>query len=197
MPAWSDARRQKSIARLGASVGGPQIERLDSGAKPLWSTVKGFIKTPVILAILGGILFSQLGLTEALSSRSLGNSILATLGLLGALTTPLVAISIGYEIQLRAGSLRKPTLTVGIRLAFWIAIGLAINYFLIGRLLNLEAGFESAVMTMFILPPPFVMPLFMKRASAEDRNYVLNTLTLATIAALFAFAIISMLYPLL
>ena len=42
---------------------------------------------------------------------------------------------------------------------------------------------------MFILPPPFVMPLFMNRASAEDRNYVLNTLTLATITALFAFAI--------
>jgi predicted permease len=173
----------------------PLMERLDTGAKPLWSTVKGFIKTPVILAILGGILFSQLGLTEALRSRSLGNSVLETLALLGALTTPLVAIAIGYEIQLRAGSLRRPTLTVGIRLALWIAIGLVINYFLIGRLLDLEVGFESAVMTMFILPPPFVMPLFMSRASTDDRNYVLNTLTLATVAALFAFAIISILYP--
>jgi len=173
----------------------PLLERFESGARPFRATVQGFFKTPVIIAILGGILFSQLGLTESVRSTSLGNSLFETVALLGALTTPLVALAIGYELQLRSGGQRKPVLTVGIRLAIWITLGLVLNLFLIGRLLDLETGFQPAVMTMFVLPPPFVMPLFMNRASDDERNYVLNTLTLATVVALFAFAIVSMAYP--
>lgn len=109
----------------------PLLVRLESGARPFRDTVTGFLKTPVILAILGGILFSQLGLTEIFRSNSMGNSLFETLALLGALTTPLVALSIGYELQLRSGSPRQPIVTVGIRLALWIAIGVPLNLFLI------------------------------------------------------------------
>ncbi len=173
----------------------PLLERYESGARPFRETAQGFFKTPVILAILGGIVFGQLGLTEAIRSNAVGNSLFETLALLGALTTPLVAVSLGYDLQLRSGDQRNPILTAGIRLAFWVAIGIVLNAFLVSRLLGLETGFQSAVLTMFVLPPPFVMPLFMGRAPVEERNYVLNTLTLATLLALFAFAVVSMVYP--
>lgn len=173
----------------------PLLERFESGPTPFWITVRGFFKTPVILAILGGILFSQLGLTEVIRSNSVGNSVFETLTLLGALTTPLVAMSIGYELQLRSGSQRRPIMTVGIRLAIWIALGVVLNLVLISQVLDLELGFQSAVLTMFVLPPPFVMPLFMSKAPADDRNYVLNTLTLATVVALFVFAVVTIIYP--
>ncbi len=173
----------------------PLLERYESGARPFRETAQGFFKTPVILAILGGIVFGQLGLTEAIRSNAVGNSLFETLALLGALTTPLVAVSLGYDLQLRSGGQRNPILTAGIRLAFWVAIGIVLNAFLVSRLLGLETGFQSAVLTMFVLPPPFVMPLFMGRAPVEERNYVLNTLTLATLLALFAFAVVSMVYP--
>lgn len=173
----------------------PMLERFESGARPFRATIQGFFKTPVILAILGGILFSQLGLTEAIKSSSLGNSAFEMLTLLGALTTPLVAMSIGYELQLQSGSQRNPVVTTGIRLIIWIAIGVGLNVLLITRLLNLESDFQAAVLTMFVLPPPFVMPLFMDRAPAAERNYVLNTLTLATVLALLAFAVVSIAYP--
>jgi predicted permease len=173
----------------------PLLERFESGARPFRKTVQGFFKTPVILAILAGILFSQLGLTHAFRSNSVGNSFFETLALLGALTTPLVALYIGYDLQLRSGSQRNPVLTAGIRLAIWVMIGLGLNALLVDGLLGLERGFQSAVLTMFVLPPPFVMPLFMDRAPIEERNYVLNTLTLATVLALFAFALVSIVYP--
>jgi hypothetical protein len=173
----------------------PLLERFESGARPFRDTVQGFFKTPVILAILAGILFSQLGLTEAFRSNSVGNSLFETLTLLGALTTPLVALYIGYDLQLRSGSHRDPVITAGVRLATWITIGVVLNIVLVKGLLGLERGFEAAVLTMFVLPPPFVMPLFMDRAPDEERNYVLNTLTLATVLALFAFALVSMIHP--
>lgn len=173
----------------------PLLERFESGARPFRHTIQGFFETPVILAILAGILFSQLGLTEIVGSNSLGDSIFGTLSLLGALTTPLVALSIGYDLRLQSGGQRNPILTAGIRLVIWIVIGIGLNMIVVNRLLGLERGFESAVLTMFVLPPPFVMPLFMGRAPVEERTYVLNTLTLSTLLALFAFALVSIVYP--
>lgn len=173
----------------------PLLERLSSGAQPFSDTVKGFFTTPVILAILAGIVFNQLGLTTAFAERPLTASILETISLVGALTTPLVTVAIGYEIQLRSGNLRRPATTVAIRLAVWIAIGIGFSVLLIDRFLGLDREFQAAVLTMFVLPPPFVIPLFMENAALQDRDYVLNTLTIATVVTLFAFSVVSTLYP--
>ena len=171
------------------------LERYSSGARPLRDTVAGFLRTPVILAILAGVLFNQLGLTTLFRGWPVTDGLLEGVSLLGSLTVPLVTIAIGYEMTLRPGNLGRPAVTVGLRLAMWVTIGLLLNHFVITRLPGLEAGFQAAVLTMFILPPPFIIPLFMPQAARADRDYVLNTLTLATLATLFAVSLVSLLYP--
>jgi hypothetical protein len=118
-----------------------------------------------------------------------------TLALAGSLTTPLVALIIGYELHLKPGNLLKPLMTVGLRMGIWIALGVVINILVVDRILNLDRGFQAAVMTMFILPPPFVIPLFMPGAEPADRDYVVNSLTIATLITLFAFSVVSVVYP--
>lgn len=171
------------------------LERYGSGAKPFRETIAGFLRTPVIIAILAGVLFNQFGLTALFRSWAVSDGLLEGVALLGSLTVPLVTIAIGYEMTLRPGNLGRPAVTVGLRLAIWVTIGLVVNHFVITRLPGLDAGFQAAVLTMFILPPPFVIPLFMPKASRADRDYVLNTLTLATLATLFAVSVVSLLYP--
>jgi len=102
---------------------------------------------------------------------------------------------IGYEMRLQRGSLAKPLLTIGIRLLYWVPLGLAIGIFLIGGFLGLDPVFQAAVLTMLLLPPPFVIPLFMKDATETDRIFVVNTLSLATLITLFAFALVGAMYP--
>lgn len=173
----------------------PGLQRTASGARPFRETVIGFLKTPVILAILGGLLFKQSGLSSVFASRPLLNSVLATLTLVGSMTTPLVAIAIGYELQLKTGALRNPLRTVAARLLIWVPFGLVMSFLVMGRWLGLDPVFQAAVLTMVILPPPFVIPLFMRSADVEDTNYVLNTLTLATIITLFAFTLVPLVVP--
>jgi predicted permease len=173
----------------------PILERYTTGAQPFLATVKGFFKTPVILGIFAGIVFNQLGLVETFRSGPLSTSVLETVALIGGLTTPLVAIAVGYDMAFRSRRLWKPALTVGIRLAIWVVIGLLLSTLLVRRFLNLDQAFQAAVMTMFILPPPFIIPLFMAKAEVEDRDYVANTLTLATVVTLFAFSVVTLLYP--
>ncbi len=45
----------------------PGLERMSAGSASLRATAISFIKTPVILAILGGLLFKQTGLIDAVS----------------------------------------------------------------------------------------------------------------------------------
>ena len=42
---------------------------------------------------------------------------------------------------------------------------------------------------MLILPPPFIIPLFMKAEDREERRYVNNVLTVNTAFSLLAFGI--------
>ena len=82
-----------------------------------------------------------------------------------------------------------------LRLLYWLPVGIAISVVLIDRLLQLDRGFQAAVLTMIILPPPFVIPLFIPEADKPNRTYVVNTLSLATVVTLFAFALVTIIYP--
>jgi malate permease and related proteins len=173
----------------------PMLERLATGGKPFRDTVLNFFKTPVILAILGGLILGQTGLYNLIASFPLSNSFLTALTLLGALTTPLVTIVLGYELQLRAGALSKPVRAVLARLVWWIPIALLFDYFVIRQWLQLDVAFQAAVLTMALLPPPFVIPLFMPGVSDNDVNFVVNALTLATVVTLIAYSFVPVLFP--
>jgi len=57
------------------------------------------------------------------------------------------------------------------------------------------------VLTMVLLPGPFVIPIFMRANPARplqaeaDANYVVNTLTLGTLFTLAAYAFVPLLFP--
>lgn len=153
-----------------------------------------FVKTPVIIAIALGILANSIGLAATTTASPLVGSLVHTLELLAAMTTPLIAIVIGYEMQLTRSGLSWPLRTVVLRVGAWLIFGLIFNAAVIDGLLHLDRIFQAAVLTMMVLPPPFVIPLFIRQTAEADRAYVVNTLSLATVVTLIAFAIISVAY---
>ena len=173
----------------------PGLKRLSTGATSFRDTLVGFLKTPVIVAILAGLVFNQTGLSNFVGQSVIGGSVFETLRLIGSMTTPLVAIAIGYELQLRAGEISRPARTIVTRLLIWVPAGLAFSLLVVGRLLNLDTAFQAAVMTMAILPPPFVIPLFMPNADEADVNFVVNALTLAILVTLVAYPLVPTLFP--
>jgi malate permease and related proteins len=174
----------------------PTLKRQEAGqAASFGNTLLSFLKTPVILAILGGIVFNQLGLHSLLSGKAWFGSLQTTLQLIAGLTTPLVTLIIGGEIRLEGGNLSKPARTILLRYLIWIPAALALSALVVGRLLGLDTIYQAAVMTMAILPPPFVIPLFMQNAGPEERAYVGNTLSLATVIALVAYVFVTILIP--
>lgn len=173
----------------------PFVQRLERGAAPLRQTVRGFVTTPVILSIFGGILLNRLGIMPTLTAFPPTNALFDTLQWIGAVTTPLIGLVIGYEVNLQRRGVAAPLRTLGVRLVIWIVLGLLLNALVVSRLFPGDRLLQAAVMTMFVLPPPFVIPLFMRHATPVDQDYVVNTLSLATVVTLVAFTIVSVLYP--
>ncbi|MFO7533683.1 MAG: hypothetical protein R6W93_14590 [Candidatus Limnocylindrales bacterium] len=179
----------------------PVVMRWASGhAPPLSETAAAFARTPVIIAIVAGVAGSLLGLAGPLESNPVGSAGLETLAMLAAVTTPAIAIVIGYSTSFSAGSLRDPARTLAVRLPIWIGLALIFNIVVIEGLLGLDRLFAAAVLTMAILPPPFVIPLFMARARGRDvsddpdHDYLVNTLSLATIVTLVAITVVGVVY---
>jgi len=171
--------------------------RGSTGLTPsLRTTAISFARTPVIVAILAGMLGSAVGLGAVLDGGSPGRAILETVAFVAALTTPLIAIVIGYGTRLSRASLGWPLRTVAVRMAFWVVLAIAFDVLVVDGVLHLDRLMQAAVLTMAVLPPPFVIPLFVAPDSrwAADREYATNTLSLATVATLGAFALVAAAY---
>lgn len=148
-----------------------------------------FVRSPVIVAILAGIALNLLGAREFLYSAPVAGGAMATLDFLSALTIPLILVIVGYGIRLDRAGVRAALPVIGIRLALLLPLALLLNAVLIRGLLNLGPAFEVALFTLLILPPPFIVPLYMKAGLPDERAYVNNVLTLYTIVSIVLFTI--------
>jgi len=146
--------------------------------------------SPIILSIILGILVGSTGLFAAVSPYPITGAFTDTLKLLGSMTQPLICIVIGYELHMQVKNIRKPLLTVLLRMCILMGIAFLLNTFLIDKALHLDKSFQLAVYTMFLLPPPFVIPIYMGESSEKQKPVILNTISLHVLFSLIAFVVL-------
>lgn len=156
--------------------------------------VGAFFKSPVILAILLGILFNLLGMQELLSQAPLSGGVMSALQFLGNLVVPLILLIVGYSIQFDRQGVKSALPAVLLRLFILIPLALAMNFFFIRNWLGLEPIFEAALFTLLVLPPPFIIPLYMRAELVEERHYVNNVLALYTLFSISIYIVYFIIY---
>ncbi len=152
--------------------------------------VTGFILSPIILSIVLGILVGSTGLFAVASAYPITGAFTDALNLLGSMTQPLICIVIGYELHMEAKNLKKPLLTVLLRMGILLGLAFLLNTFLIDKALHLDKSFQLAVYTMFLLPPPFVIPIYMGDSAEKQKPVILDTISLHVLFSLAAFVIL-------
>ena len=166
------------------------LNRQNGGSASVKQMLSGFIKSPLVIAILTGIVLGNTGLTTYLANFQITDSFVSVLTLLGNLTVPLICIIIGYEFSLDIKGIGRPFITALLRMALMFGFALLINEFLLVRLLKLDSGFGTALFTMFLLPPSFVIPIFIDQKAIKEKRDVLNVISVHIVLTLIAFLIL-------
>jgi len=148
-----------------------------------------FFRSPVILAILAGLAGNVLGASDFLYNSPVTGALMDTLGFLSALTVPLILIIVGYGIQLDRAGIRAALPVIGARLAVLVPVGAILILGVVRGLLGLGRPFEAALFTLLVLPPPFIIPLYMPDGGEDEQRYVNNVLTLYTIVSVALFSL--------
>lgn len=163
------------------------IER-DGDTDPI-TIAKMFVTSPVVIGLIGGLALNALGLAETIKTAPILSSAYAALTLVASMVVPLILIVVGYGIRVRREGLGEVLVVVALRYGLIIPVALILNAFVIGGLLGLGRGFEAAFFTLMVLPPPFIVPLFMQKAESDEKAFVANTLAVSTLVSLFVFSI--------
>jgi predicted permease len=157
--------------------------------------LKVFFRSPVVLGILSGIGLNVLGAQALMQEGLVTGGIMATLRFLSNLTVPLILLAVGYDIKLDMAGVKEALPTVAIRLGLILPLIFVLSSIVFGGMLKLAQPFIIATVVLMILPPSFLIPLYIPPEMEEERRYVNNTLILSTVISIVMFAVYFVLNP--
>lgn len=145
----------------------PLLEHKSSEGFKLWKTAKSFASSPIILAILLGILMNVTGIYEKFADVFWMSSIIHMLTMLSQLTTPLILIVIGYLMVFRSIQAKKVLQYVLLRGSCVGILGGGTLLLIHSYTAALDPMFNRAFIFFLMLPPPYILPLFIKNNKEE------------------------------
>ena len=163
------------------------IQKEEKEQASLLRLLKEMALSPIILAIAAGVLLGVSGAYAALAPSGVSGLLDACTDFISAPVAALILLAIGYDLVLKDIPWREALQAAGLRLAIMAALGAAA--LLLFRLLWPEARWEKALCLMFLLPPPFVLPVFSE--DEAQRVYLSSVLSLSTLIALLGFAVLA------
>jgi len=159
----------------------PLLKRNSGQTETLIQTLTNAVRSPIIGAIALGLVAGAINRGIAYEGSAIFLSLTAVLSFLGSLTVPLVTISVGYTLVVDPSRMSSAFSITFLRLLVngvlaWILTGL------IGRgVIGLPTEYIPAVWVMFLLPPPFVIPAFLKSDEIEEEGFASAVLSTHTV----------------
>ena len=150
-------------------------------------TARNLLTSPTIVAILAGVALNVAGFGPALTESAVGGAISTALGYLAAMIVPLILLVVGYGSKLTGAGVREALPLVAVRTVVTLGLALLIGYLVFERLLGLDPIFRHALVTLMVLPPPFIIPLFIPASRRGELGYVNNVLSLSALVSVAVF----------
>lgn len=146
--------------------------------------LKNMVTNKCCLGMALGILLGALGVGEWVLSSAAGGVVTAVISAVTAPTSALVLLIVGYELELDRKLLGPVLRTVAARLAV-MGLLLVLSSFVIFRLTPYDKALQIALMVLYALPAPFIIPLFAD--VGDDSRYISTTLSIHTLCTVLLF----------
>lgn len=142
--------------------------------------------SPTLWAIAAGLLIGATGLYGWLAEKGVSSVLDACTDFVSAPTGMLILLSIGYDLVLKNISWKRTAAQAAVRFGMMgvlLAGVLLLNKFALGGMIN-----NTALILMFLLPPPYVLPVF--AGKEEERAEISSSLSAMTVISLILFAVL-------
>lgn len=158
-----------------------------SGKAGLKNVVNEAVSSPVLWGIIIGLIIGATGLYDALKPSGVSGVFDSITSFISAPTSVLILISIGYDLVPSEIRWKKTAVIVVMRfaiMAIMLGVALLVNKFLLAGAMHV-----GALVLMFILPPPYVLPVFAD--AQEERANISSALSVTTLVSIILFAVMS------
>ena len=145
------------------------------------------LSAPTVWAIVLGLLVGATGLYNALKPSGISSVLDALTDFVSAPTSVLILLAIGFDLDSSGMEWRKIGKMMGLRLgisAVLLGVVLLVDHLVLGHMIH-----TGALLLMFILPPPYVLPVFAD--VEEERTDVSSALSALTFVSIVLFAVLA------
>lgn len=158
--------------------------------------IKSFFKSPIILAIISAILLNLTGIYSSVSDYSLSGGIISTITMISQLVTPLILLTVGYNLQFKNIPWKAGIHLIGLRIITVGILGALLVYFTKVYVMDISKIMGYAFVIFFLLPPPYIIPVFLGRELKKEGIFYNNLLVISTIVTFILFMIIMLIFGL-
>jgi predicted permease len=167
----------------------PYVQFLSSGKFSLAETLGKFIRTPVILGIFGGLLANITGVYAFLQTVFWGRSILSTMLTVSNILVPLILMVVGYSLVIERDNTFRVSAYIAARLIPLLTFGTLILFLIHSFVGPVDPLFNVAYYAFLILPPSYLIPVFVRDDEGE-RHFYSQTVVYYTIISFVGYVIL-------
>ena len=172
----------------------PLLEAENLGKVNISHILKSFFKSPIILAILSAILLNVTGLYSILSENMIFNSLLKTITMISGLVTPLILLTVGSNMQFKDIPWKAGFHLISLRLLAVGLFGFLLVLFTREFVMDVSKTMYYAFVIFFLLPPPFIIPVFLGSKFKKESIFYNNLLIISTLVTLILFMFIMLIF---
>ena len=158
-----------------------------SGETDLADIGRDMVRTPILWAVLAGVLIGATGLYGLMEKAGVSGVLTAATDFISAPTGMIILLTVGYDLVPREIPWKKTIRLIAMRLIV-MAVILTVAVTINKTLLN-DAMMEWAMVLMVILPPPYVIPVFADEPA--ERVQISSALSALTLVTMILFAVCS------
>ena len=160
-----------------------------SGKTDMKAIGKDMVRTPILWAVLAGVLIGATGLFGVMEKAGVSGVLTSATDFVSAPTGMIILLTVGYDLVPKEIPWKRTAGLILLRLAAMVVV-LGITVLLNRTLLN-GVIFEWAMVLMVILPPPYVIPVFADEPN--ERVQISSALSALTLVTMILFAVCSVL----
>ena len=149
--------------------------------------INDFLTSPTLIAVVVGLIVGSSGLYDCFRAWGVSTIIESVTSFISAPTGTIILFAVGFDLVLKEINWKKTGGMVAMRLTI-AAVMLGVLILLNRTVLN-GMIFEGAAVMLFILPSPFIIPIFSD--VEEERVQISSALSALTLVTMILFAVCS------